>query len=76
MNPNEEFHDLNPDCSYVECMLFNCSWVNQAQLKNPGTFTVMWCKLIRKDKLPFGLLMFPLWSSLKVKCTPFSSMCV
>ena len=48
MNPNKEYHDLNPDHSraawdsILECMLSVCNWVNQAQLKQPWSFTV-WC---------------------------------
>ena len=44
MNPNKEYHDLNPDCSraawdcIIEYMLSNCNWVNQAQLKQPWSF--------------------------------------
>ena len=39
MNPNKEHHDLNPDHSraawnsILECILSDCNWVNQAQLK-------------------------------------------
>jgi len=39
-----EYHDLNPDCSrtawdsILECMLSECNWVNQAQLKQPWSF--------------------------------------
>jgi len=41
MNPNKEYHDLNSDHSraawnsILECMLSNCNWVSQAQLKQP-----------------------------------------
>jgi len=44
MNPNKEYHDLNPDHSraawnsILECMLSNCKWVNQGQLKQPWSF--------------------------------------
>ena len=48
-------HDLNPDhawsqsrpctlelhgIAFLECMLSNCNWVNQAQLRQPWSFTV------------------------------------
>jgi len=41
MNPNKEYHDLNPNHSraawnsILECMLSDCNWVKQAQLKQP-----------------------------------------
>ena len=39
-NPNKEYHDLDPSCSWaawdiLECMLSDCNWVNQAQLTQP-----------------------------------------
>jgi len=44
MNPNKEYHDLNPDRSQAAwesilgCMLSKRNWVNQAQLKQPWSF--------------------------------------
>ena len=65
MNPNKEYHDLNPDHSraawnsILELWFYGfqyCNRVNQAQLKQPWSFTVYptpWDKMRERSDSPF-----------------------
>jgi len=54
----EEYHNI------LECMLSDCNWVNQAQLKQPWSFYSVYHTI-----LPFGILL--LWTA----CDNYAYLC-